>query len=90
MQIVATANSMFQDLPSSIRNQFQNDPGQFLDFVQDPENLEEMREMGLANQSSETAQPFTQPNQVPDQKASQEASQESVQKSSKDATISNE
>ena len=39
---------MFADLPSSIRTKFNNDPAQYLDFVQDPEKLEEMRELGLA------------------------------------------
>jgi len=48
MQVVAAANSMFQDLPSQIRNRFDNDPAQFLEFAQNPENLPEMAEMGLA------------------------------------------
>ena len=49
MEIVAKANSMFEDLPSKIRNKFENNPAKFLDFVQDESNLEEMAEMGLAN-----------------------------------------
>lgn len=60
MEIVAKANSMFEDLPSQIRNQFNNDAGAFLDFVQNPENIDEMREMGLANPTpSEIAKPKT-------------------------------
>ena len=47
--IVANANSMFEDLPSSIRAKFENDPGQFLDFVQDENNSEEMIKLGLKN-----------------------------------------
>lgn len=47
MRIVVQAQDMFDDLPSSIRNKFANDPALFLDFVQDDENVEEMREMGL-------------------------------------------
>jgi len=59
MEIVAKANSMFEELPSKIRNQFENDPGKFLDFVQDEKNLTEMQEMGLATKSiKETKQPF--------------------------------
>jgi hypothetical protein len=47
--IVANAKSLFEDLPSSIRNRFENKPGLFLDFVQDPKNAEELVELKLAN-----------------------------------------
>ena len=64
LEIISKANSMFESLPSQIRNRFENDPGQFLDFVQDPGNIDEMREMGLASknseQNSETPEPSTQ------------------------------
>lgn len=50
MNLVADAQSMFEDLPSSIRDRFKNDPSRFLDFVQDPKNADEMIEMGLAHQ----------------------------------------
>lgn len=49
MNIVTTAQSMFADLPSSIRSKFQNDPGTFLAFANDPDNAEAMVELGLAN-----------------------------------------
>jgi len=49
LNIIAEAESMFEELPSTVRAKFENDPEKFLEFVQDPENLEEMREMGLAN-----------------------------------------
>lgn len=48
MNIVADARSMFETVPSQIREQFNNDPAQFLKFVTDEKNLPEMREMGLA------------------------------------------
>ena len=48
LNIVADANTMFEELPSSIRKKFDNDAGEFLNFVQDEKNLEEMRELGLA------------------------------------------
>jgi len=48
LNIVADAESMFEELPSTIRAQFENDPHKFLEFVQDPNNLDEMRELGLA------------------------------------------
>lgn len=47
MQLVAQAQSMFNDLPSGIRNRFENDPAKFMDFVHDPKNASEMAEMGL-------------------------------------------
>lgn len=47
MNLVTEAQNMFDDLPSSIRAKFHNDPGSFLDFVQDPDNLSEMADMGL-------------------------------------------
>lgn len=47
MNIVTSADQMFQSLPSNVRNRFANDPALFLDFVQDPENQDEMAAMGL-------------------------------------------
>lgn len=46
MNIVAEGDSMFADLPSKLRSRFEN-PGAFLDFVQDEANAEEMVELGL-------------------------------------------
>ncbi len=47
MRTVTLAQQMFDDLPSSIRNKFNNNPGAFLDFVQDDENIDEARTLGL-------------------------------------------
>ena len=47
MDIVIQAETMFDDLPSSLRKEFHNDPGEFLKFVEDPDNRERMRELGL-------------------------------------------
>lgn len=44
--VVAMTNSMYEELPSSIRKDF-NGPEEFLEFVSDPENNDQMREMGL-------------------------------------------
>lgn len=52
--IIANANSMFEELPSSIRAKFENDPAKFLAFVQDPKNADEMVSLGL--RSSPTVQ----------------------------------
>lgn len=46
--VIAEANSMFEDLPSSVRNRFDNEPAKFLDFVQNENNYDEARELGIA------------------------------------------
>ena len=48
LEQVEAARVLFMELPSAVRAKFNNDAAQFLDFATDPENLEEMREMGLA------------------------------------------
>jgi len=47
MQTVTHAQSLFNELPSQLRAQFENDPALFLDFVSDPENTPEMARLGL-------------------------------------------
>ncbi len=48
MNVVAKGESMFAELPAAVRNRFNNDAAYFLDFVQDSSNLDEMRDLGLA------------------------------------------
>lgn len=59
MQIVTKAQSTFDQLPSDIRRQFNNSPAEFVDFVQNPNNIDAIVEMGLA-----TRIPEIQPTQV--------------------------
>jgi len=47
MNQVINTQEMFSSLPSSIRKRFGNDPAAFLDFVEDPDNRDEMARMGL-------------------------------------------
>jgi len=49
LEIIRTGQTMFDELPSSIRTKFENDPAKFLDFVQDKNNQAEMVELGLAH-----------------------------------------
>lgn len=49
MNKIAEGRSAFEDLPSGIRKRFDNDPGQFLDFIADETNFDELVELGLAN-----------------------------------------
>lgn len=45
---VAKGNEAFMELPSELRKKFDNSPAMFMDFVQNPDNLEQMYDMGLA------------------------------------------
>jgi phage internal scaffolding protein len=47
MQTVASANSMFEELPSALRKRFKNDPAQLLSFVHDDKNVLEAQKLGL-------------------------------------------
>lgn len=47
LNTVIQAEEAFGSLPSSIRKRFGNDPSEFLAFVQDAENREEMQRLGL-------------------------------------------
>lgn len=48
MTAIVKAEEMFMALPSQVRARFGNDPAQFLATAQDPEQIELMRELGLA------------------------------------------
>jgi phage internal scaffolding protein len=47
--IIAKAKSTFETVPAKIREQFHNDPGEFLEFIQTPENRAQMLEMGFSD-----------------------------------------
>lgn len=49
MNIVTTAQSMFESVPSSIREQFHNDPGEFIEFATNPENQQALFDLGLSD-----------------------------------------
>jgi len=57
LEIVARGRDMFNELPSSIRTKFDNDPAKFLDFVQDNKNIKEMQELGLAHKLQQDPTP---------------------------------
>lgn len=42
------ARDQFMTLPAKLRSQFDNQPGQFVSFVSDPGNFDEMVRLGLA------------------------------------------
>jgi len=53
MDTVVKAREMFDELPSSVRDKFYNDPALFLDFMHDPKNQDEMIALGLARRKPE-------------------------------------
>ncbi|AXH73523.1 MAG: internal scaffolding protein [Microviridae sp.] len=48
MDAFREASASFAALPAKVRREFDNDPQQFVDFACDPENIERLREWGLA------------------------------------------
>lgn len=70
LDIVKKGQELFQALPSSLRARFENDPAQFLEFVQDPANGEEMVALGLREPQTAAEKAATQeppPSQIPSQ-----------------------
>lgn len=56
--LVAGATSMFHELPSHIRTKFDNNPAEFLKFMENPRNAEEARELGLLAPEAKVATPL--------------------------------
>lgn len=53
MNKVTAAQESFDRLPANIRSRFQNDAGEFIEFLSDPKgNMEEMIELGLAKRAN--------------------------------------
>jgi len=65
MNLITKSNEMFDDMPSELRKRFRNDPGEFMDFVHDPNNLEEMYSLGLAQRPPEEAPPVVVEGETP-------------------------
>lgn len=45
--LIASTNSMWETVPSDIRAQFDNEPGKFVEFMQDNANYQAIADMGL-------------------------------------------
>lgn len=48
MNTLRSAQEHFMTLPSLVRKRFDNDPQKYLEFVEDPKNVDEMVKLGLA------------------------------------------
>lgn len=55
MQTIAGLNELMMQLPAKVRSRFQNNPAAVLDFVRDPANIAEARELGLIDAPPEPA-----------------------------------
>lgn len=55
--IVERAGQLFQELPSKVRDRFGNQPGAFLDFMANPTNEKEARDLGLLKPLPEAPAP---------------------------------
>ena len=49
---IAEAHANFMLIPADVRAKFSNDPGIFLDFAVNPDNIDTLRELGLAKPKS--------------------------------------
>lgn len=58
LHLVEEARRQFLSVPAKVRERFGQDPAQFLAFTQNPDNLEELREMGLAQKPAPAPQPL--------------------------------
>lgn len=52
MDRINEANDHFMDLPSDIRQRFKNNPTEFYEFAMNPDNMDEMVRLGIANAPS--------------------------------------
>ena len=50
---VRAVSEYFMEQPAELRAEFENDPAVFLDFISDPQNVGELRELGLLEEEGE-------------------------------------
>lgn len=59
LAIIQQATEAFMTLPAKIRDRFHQEPAEFLAFVSDPSNIDEMRTLGIANPLAPAPEPIT-------------------------------
>lgn len=57
MEVLRQASESFQSLSLDVRRRFGNDPQQFLEFCNDPKNVDDMIKLGLAVKRPEPPSP---------------------------------
>lgn len=60
-EIIRDANEAFLTVPAKVREQFGNDPARFFEFVNNPDNVEQLRAMGLAKPKPPEEEPEVNP-----------------------------
>lgn len=68
LEQISLASDVFNQLPSQVRSRFRNDPAEFLDFCQNPANIDEMVSMGLATKRAPVQDAPSQPSFSSDEK----------------------
>lgn len=69
LNTINEGEAMFAELPSAARKYFNNSPGEFMTFIQDPDNIDKMVELGLASkpvQAPQTPDPVPTPSPASD------------------------
>lgn len=78
LNLINVANQQFNALPSRVRAQFENNPQKFLEFATNPQNIDQMVELGLATKKSiETNVDENQPKQKAGTKPKTESKEKS-------------
>lgn len=49
LNVVRAAEESFMEMPADVRSEFANDPGRFLEFVNNPANRERAEQLGIVN-----------------------------------------
>lgn len=78
---IIAAKEAFMELPAKVRAKFDNDPGQFLDALSDPDQADYFRSIGILQESSDSLS--TQRAVEADDSSAAAAAQESSSKPSK-------
>lgn len=66
---VLEADEAFMSLPANVRVKFDNDPGKFLEFVDNPANKDEMKSLGLLRDDVPVSVPVSDNVQVSENRA---------------------
>lgn len=82
------AEAMFMTLPSTVREAFSNDPGEFLEFALDPSNEDGMRELGLLPKMEPVSPPPAPKEEAAAKPANSEAAASSAPSGAKSGTVS--
>lgn len=64
-QIVLESEALFDALPSALRDRFGNDPANLLDFINNPDNVDEAIKLGILSKTDPVVEESVNP--VPDE-----------------------